>query len=194
MYCTRCGHQLPQECKFCPNCGSPVEVQTPPDGTGWESDSGQIREYTAASGASREVPKRTGSLNLVLKILALCAELCLICGLVSCGDREITGIDAIRGLFENWTDAMDWEARLGLLLCSIGAMLIFFISFLKARTFVVNMVLSFLSFCGVMAMFVYYRFVADYAEVIYGAYLILTTYLFMFIICIAGFISERKNR
>lgn len=29
-YCTNCGNLLPDDCKFCPNCGHKVKVDTPP--------------------------------------------------------------------------------------------------------------------------------------------------------------------
>ena len=198
MYCVKCGAQLPPNGKFCPKCGAPA---------GGQNRAGEEEKYyrptqdeaaASPSQARSAEPSRPGFFKIAVKVFAVCAELCLLCGLVACGseaaanEETITGIDAIREFIEFGTDASDWEACLGLLLCSIGALLVFFISFGGARAFVINLVLSSMCFIGALIMFVYYRFMCSYAHVVYGAYLMLVSYGMMFLSNLAGVIRGQR--
>lgn len=64
-YCTNCGNPLPDDCKFCPNCGHKVEVVTPPPPPP-QSPSAIQREPTPSymhSYSPPATPKRTSPIQ-----------------------------------------------------------------------------------------------------------------------------------
>ena len=46
MYCTRCGKELEEDAKFCPNCGEPVRLENRTDYTNME-DYASSNGYTS---------------------------------------------------------------------------------------------------------------------------------------------------
>lgn len=46
MYCTRCGKELEEDAKFCPNCGEPVRLENRTDYTSME-DYASSNGYTS---------------------------------------------------------------------------------------------------------------------------------------------------
>ena len=47
MYCTRCGKELEEDAKFCPNCGEPVRLENRTDYTNME-DYASSNGYTSS--------------------------------------------------------------------------------------------------------------------------------------------------
>ena len=83
MYCTRCGKELEEDAKFCPNCGEPVRLENRTDYTTME-------DYASSNGyTSPYYEEDRASIGLCIfffmkrRMTPNKAKACLITGIVS---------------------------------------------------------------------------------------------------------------
>ena len=172
MNCVRCGNEIDSGARFCPHCGAEQAAVPPP-----AKKTGGKRRPTA-----------------LLRLAALAGELSLLCGLVSCGGEDYTGIDIFEDLISTGTSGLYWEDSLILLLCAAGAVLVLLLSLSRQRWAMLGTaVIALISAAGVVGEFVYYRFFSDAFTILYGAYLMAASYLVMAWAAVIGYLRGRKD-
>lgn len=83
MYCTLCGHLLPDDCNYCDNCGSPVQTS--------QSQTDHQKTYVSESASSPKTnhPKKPKSLLILSFITFALLVCCCVFGAIAIHNYDI---------------------------------------------------------------------------------------------------------